>query len=185
MSVSEARLFDEGNGDRLVAIATVNHGSMTPAFEPFLASMNVGASRPFSVPHHPVDRTRRAVWKRRLRIDVLLDRDQRCHGSGSPRRSPEIVRRSDLGRALDLETRRRIPEKALVAKDLASRFSAPERLPMLLERTIETIWDAPNERSPRRHGFPGPGTAFVHPLVGNMIPRRTRERGYNAGHRKI
>lgn len=53
MSVAEARLFDEGNGDALVAFASANHGVMTPSFEPPISLVEVGAQYAYPVPDHP------------------------------------------------------------------------------------------------------------------------------------
>ena len=53
MSVAQATLVDEGAADKPVAIATANHGVMTPKFQPFFGSMAVGARRRFQVPASP------------------------------------------------------------------------------------------------------------------------------------
>ena len=57
MAIAQARLHDEGDDDRLVAVATANHGLLVPKFEPFLAGKGPGASHVFPVPEHPPEQS--------------------------------------------------------------------------------------------------------------------------------
>jgi len=62
MAIADARLFDEGAGDQLVAVATANHGVLTPKFEPFLASTPIGGREEFPKPPHPQEQSLEAYF---------------------------------------------------------------------------------------------------------------------------
>lgn len=62
MSVSSARLVDEGDGDRLVALATANNGVLTPRFEHFMARSEIGDVKVFARPEFPEDETLEAYF---------------------------------------------------------------------------------------------------------------------------
>ena len=55
MAIAEARLVDEGDGDRLVALATANHGVLKPDFDPPVASMRPGERHAFEAPSHSAE----------------------------------------------------------------------------------------------------------------------------------
>ncbi|MEM7140592.1 MAG: hotdog domain-containing protein [Actinomycetota bacterium] len=55
MSIVDARVVDEGRDDALVAVATANHGVLTPEFEHVLASAEVGYVWEFAPPDDPGD----------------------------------------------------------------------------------------------------------------------------------
>ena len=57
MSIAQARLVDEGDGDRLVALSSGNHGLRVPEFAPALASLPLGERHAFPVPEHPAGQT--------------------------------------------------------------------------------------------------------------------------------
>lgn len=51
------RAVDEGDGNRLVAIGTANHGVLTPEFPPGLDSLGIGESHTFERPDAPPGQT--------------------------------------------------------------------------------------------------------------------------------
>jgi acyl-coenzyme A thioesterase PaaI-like protein len=55
MSIVEARVVDEGNGDTLVALVTANHGVLESSFDHFLADAAIGDIQRFARPDHPDD----------------------------------------------------------------------------------------------------------------------------------
>jgi acyl-coenzyme A thioesterase PaaI-like protein len=57
MSIVEARVVDEGEGDTLVALVTANHGVLDSAFDHFLADAEVGDTQQFARPEHLDDQS--------------------------------------------------------------------------------------------------------------------------------
>ena len=142
MSVAEARLVDEGANDRLVAVATGNHGVMTPNFEPPIASMETGARQRFASPAVPETESLEETFGLRLDAGVaripLSDRSRNPWG---------ILHGGLHGLLIDAVAR----AAKLEPRHLVLRFMNPVREGDAVARVIE------------RYDPAGPGTPAVSP----------------------